>query len=104
MFQRPWWVHGSNPFWHTEWASTHCACLFGSITSTVTARAHFLHRQAAIRAGFNYNLPYAYKLASVHIEYGHSAIAGPDAIVADRRRANEVRIVFRVSLQQYVRH
>ena len=60
--------------------------------------------QQTIRTGFNYNLPYANKLASLHIEYGHSVIAGPDAIVTDRRRANEVRIGIRVSLQQYVRH
>ena len=60
--------------------------------------------QQAIRTGFNYNMPYANKLASLHIEYGHSAIAGPDAIVTDRRRANEFRIGIRVSLQQYVRH
>ena len=60
--------------------------------------------QQAIRTGFNYNLPYANKLASVHLEYGHSMIAAPDAIVVDRRSADEVRLGIRVSLQQYVRH
>ncbi len=60
--------------------------------------------QQAIRTGFNYNLPYAKKLASVHLEYGHSTVAGPAAIVTDRRSADEVRIGIRVSLQQYVRH
>ncbi|WP_189677629.1 hypothetical protein [Sphingomonas glacialis] len=60
--------------------------------------------QQAIRTGFNYNLPYTRKLASLHLEYGHSTITGPTAIVTDRRSANEVRIGFRVSLQQYIRH
>ncbi|MBA3898187.1 MAG: hypothetical protein H0X36_13865 [Sphingomonadaceae bacterium] len=60
--------------------------------------------QQAIRAGFNYNLSYANKLASLHLEYGHSTIAGPNEIVTDRRSADEVRIGIRVSLQQYVRH
>ena len=60
--------------------------------------------QRAIRIGFNYNLPYANKLASLHLEYGQSTVAGPDAIVTDRRSADEVRLGIRVSLQQYVRH
>jgi len=60
--------------------------------------------QQVIRTGFNYNLPYANKLASLHIEYGRSTIAGPDAIVTNHRSVNEVRIGMRVSLQQYVRH
>ena len=60
--------------------------------------------QQAIRTGFNYNLPYTNKLASVHVEYGHSAITGPGVIVTDRRSVDEVRIGIRVSLQQYVRH
>jgi hypothetical protein len=60
--------------------------------------------QQALRTGFNYNLPYANKLASLHLEYGHSMITGPDAIVTERRSADEVRIGIRVSLQQYIRH
>lgn len=60
--------------------------------------------QQAIRTGFNYNLPYTRKLASLHLDIGHSTIAGPAAIVTDRRSADEVRIGFRVSLQQYIRH
>ena len=60
--------------------------------------------QQAIRTGFNYNLPYANKLASLHVEYGHSRVAGPDTIVVDRRSADEVRLGIRFSLQQYVRH
>ena len=60
--------------------------------------------QQAIRTGLNYNLPYANKLASLHAEYGHSIIAGPDAIVTDRRSVDEVRFGIRVSLQQYARH
>lgn len=60
--------------------------------------------QQAIRTGFNYNLPYANKLASLHVEYGHSRVAGPVAIVTDRRNVDEVRVGFRVSLQQYARH
>jgi len=60
--------------------------------------------QQAIRTGFNYNLPCTRKLTSLHVEYGHSSIAGPAAIVTDRRSADEVRVGIRVSLQQYVRH
>ena len=32
--------------------------------------------QQAIRTGFNYNLPYANKLACLHFEYGHTTVAG----------------------------
>ena len=60
--------------------------------------------QQAIRTGFNYNLPFTNKLASLHLEYGRSTVSGPVAIVTDRRNANEFRIGFRVSLQQYIRH
>ena len=60
--------------------------------------------QQAFRTGLNYNLPYANKLASLHVEYGHSMIAGPDAIVTHHRSVNEVRLGIRVSLQQHVRH
>lgn len=60
--------------------------------------------QRAVRTGFNYNLPYTNKLASLHFEYGRSTAAGPPAIVTGRRSANEFRIGFRVSLQQYIRH
>ena len=60
--------------------------------------------QQAIRTGINYNLPHTNKLANIHLEYGHSVIAGPDRIVTDRRSADEFRLGIRVSLQQYVRH
>jgi len=60
--------------------------------------------QQALRTGFNYNLPYANKLASLHLEYGRSWVNGPPEIVTDNRVANEFRIGLRVSLQQYVRH
>ncbi len=60
--------------------------------------------QHALRTGFNYNLPYTNKLASIHAEYALSTVAGPSAIVSDGRTANEFRLGLRVSLQQYVRH
>ena len=60
--------------------------------------------QQAIRTGFNYNLPYANKLASIHLEYAHNMIRGPVVIVTDTRATNEFRIGLRVSLQRYVRH
>ena len=60
--------------------------------------------QQALRTGFNYNLPYANKLASLHLEYGRTWVAGPVEIVANNRVADECRIGLRVSLQQYVRH
>jgi hypothetical protein len=60
--------------------------------------------QQAIRTGFNYNLPYANKLASLHLEYAHNTVSGPFAIVTTTRAVNELRIGLRVSLQRYVRH
>ena len=60
--------------------------------------------QQALRTGFNYNLPYTNKLASLHLEYAHSTVSGPVAIVTDTRAANEFRIGLRCSLQRYVRH
>ena len=60
--------------------------------------------QQALRTGFNYNLPYANKLASLHLEYGRTWVNGTAEIVTDNRVANEFRIGLRVSLQQYVRH
>ena len=60
--------------------------------------------ERAIRTGLNYNLPYSNKLASLHLEYAHSTVSGPVAIVTDTRAANEFRIGLRVSLQRYVRH
>ena len=60
--------------------------------------------QQALRTGFNYYLPYANKLGSLHLEYGRTWVAGPVEIVANNRVANECRIGLRVSLQQYARH
>jgi len=60
--------------------------------------------QQAVRAGFNYNLPYAAKLASLHLEYGRSWLNGAAEIVTDHRVANEFRIGLRISLQRYLRH
>ena len=60
--------------------------------------------QQAVRAGLNYNLPYTNKLVNLHVEYAHNALSGPNAIVTDRRSADEFRVVLRVSLQRYTRH
>ena len=60
--------------------------------------------QQAVRTGFNYNLPYAAKLASLHLEYGRTWVDGPAEILTSNRTANELRIGLRVSLQRYVRH
>ena len=60
--------------------------------------------QRALRTGLNYNLPYARKLASIHVEYARSSVDGPATIVADTRTVNEFRLGLRISLQQYVRH
>ena len=67
---------------------------------TIALRAN----QRAIRTGFNYNLPHMNKLASLHLEYAHSTVSGPPAIVADTRASNEFRMGLRVSLQRYTRH
>lgn len=66
----------------------------------IAARA----RQRSIRAGFNYNLPYTAKLASVHLEYAHNSVVGPALIISQARPGDEVRIGLRVSLQRYLRH
>ena len=61
-------------------------------------------RQQALRTGFNYNLPFIGKLASVHLEYARNTVRGPAAIVTDTRPGDEFRIGLRVSLQRYLRH
>ena len=67
---------------------------------SISARA----RQSAIRTGFNYNLPYTGKLASLHLEYAHNSVSGPAAIITQTNPSDEVRIGLRISLQRYVRH
>jgi hypothetical protein len=61
-------------------------------------------RQTAIRTGFNYNLPYTRRLASLHLEYAHNSVSGPAAIITRVNPGDEVRIGLRVSLQRYNRH
>ena len=61
-------------------------------------------RQSAIRTGFNYNLPFTGKLASLHVEYAHNNVSGPAAIITQTNPADEFRIGIRVSLQRYSRH
>ena len=68
--------------------------------SSVEGRA----RQSAIRTGVNYNLPYTNKLVNLHLEYAHNVVAGPAAIVTDRKPPDEFRVELRVSLQRYLRH
>ena len=60
--------------------------------------------QQALRAGVNYNLPRTNKLVNLHFEYAHNTVSGPDAIVRNRRPADEFRVVLRASLQRYARH
>ena len=60
--------------------------------------------QQAIRTGFNYNLPRANKLVSLHLEYAHNRIDGPAAIVIQPKPGDEFRIGLRVSLLRYTRH
>ncbi|MES2326235.1 MAG: PepSY domain-containing protein [Pseudomonadota bacterium] len=61
-------------------------------------------RQRALRVGFNYNLPYANKLVSLHVEYAHNSLRGPTAIVTDSNPPDEFRVELRASLQRYLRH
>ena len=61
-------------------------------------------QQQAIRTGFNYNLPYTGKLASLHVEYAHNSVSGPATIITQAYPGDEVRIGLRVSLQRYTRH
>ena len=66
----------------------------------IAGRAH----QQAIRTGFNYNLPFTGRLASLHLEYAHNSVSGPAAIITQANPGDEVRIGLRISLQRYVRH
>ena len=68
--------------------------------ATIAGRA----RQSAVRAGFNYNLPFTGKLASLHVEYAHNSVSGPAAIVTQVNPGDEFRIGVRISLQRYQRH
>lgn len=61
-------------------------------------------RQQAIRTGFNYNLPYTGKLASLHLEYARNSVSGPAAIITQANPSDEFRIGLRISLQRYTRH
>lgn len=61
-------------------------------------------RQSAIRTGFNYNLPFTGKLASLHVEYAHNSVSGPAAIITQTSPGDEFRIGLRISLQRYTRH
>ena len=61
-------------------------------------------QQSAVRAGFNYNLPFSGKLVSLHLEYAHNSVSGPAAIVTVPNPGNEFRIGVRISLQRYQRH
>ncbi len=67
---------------------------------TITGRAN----QQALRAGFNYNLPFTGKRASLHLEYAHNTVSGPAAIVTAPSPGDEFRIGVRISLQRYQRH
>ncbi len=67
---------------------------------TITGRAD----QRALRAGFNYNLPFTGKLANLHLEYAHNTVSVPAAIVTAQNPGDEFRIGVRVSLQRYQRH
>ena len=67
---------------------------------TIAGRAN----QQALRAGFNYNLPFTGKLASLHPEYAHNTVSGPAAIVTAPSPGDEFRIGIRISLQRYQRH
>lgn len=60
--------------------------------------------QRALRAGINYNLPRTNKLANLHFEYAHNSVSGPAMIVSEPSSADELRAVFRASLQRYNRH
>ena len=66
----------------------------------ITGRA----RQSAVRTGFNYNLPFSGKLASLHVEYARNSVSGPAAIITQTNLADEFRIGLRISLQRYTRH
>ena len=60
--------------------------------------------QRALRTGFNYNLPFTGKLASLHVEYAQNSVSGPTAIVTAPNPGDEFRIGVRISLQRYQRH
>lgn len=60
--------------------------------------------QTAIRAGFNYNLPYTNKLANLHVEAAWNRVYGPAAIVTNVRAFREVTVGIRLNATRYVRH
>ena len=57
-----------------------------------------------LRTGFNFNLPRANKLVSLHLEYAHNRIDGSAAIVTQPKPADDFRIGLRIRLQRYARH
>ena len=60
--------------------------------------------QQALRTGVNYNLPYADRHASLHLEYAFNRVAGPQAIVPNDRSFGEFRVEMRVNAARYLRH
>lgn len=59
--------------------------------------------QQATRLGVNYNLPYAQRRASLHLEYAHNRATGP-AEILQSRGSDEFIVELRFSLQPYIRH
>lgn len=60
--------------------------------------------QQAFRAGINYNLPFARKLADFHVKYVRNSVRGPIEIVPTDRSFNELRFELRFSVTRYTRH
>ncbi len=60
--------------------------------------------QQAFRAGVNYNLPFARKLANFHVEYVRNSVRGPVEIVPADRSFDELRFELRFSVTRYTRH
>ena len=60
--------------------------------------------QHAVRAGFNYNLPYTQKTVNLHVEYARNRVRGPSEIVVVARTFNEFRAEIRFNVTRYVRH
>lgn len=81
-----------DPFVRYDWVHLSAPALSNAIT------------QQALRAGFNWTLPEAYKLIGFHLEYAHNSITGPSSLVPLGQAQNELGLELRFNVARYLRH
>lgn len=60
--------------------------------------------QQAVRAGFNWNLPWSRELVNFHLEYAHNSISGPASSISPQTPSNELGLELRFNATRYIRY